>query len=65
MGRKNRFLLKELKKWQKDNLITDEQFETLSKRYRDDYIDWQPIIKAIRIMMNSLKHYPKDTEMII
>ena len=49
MGRKNRFLLKELKKWQKDNLITDEQFETLSKRYRDDYIDWQPIIKAIMI----------------
>ena len=49
MRRKNRFLLKELKKWQKDNLITDEQFETLSKRYRDDYIDWQPIIKAIMI----------------
>ena len=49
MGSKNRFLLRELKKWKKDNLITDEQFETLSKRYRDDYIDWQPIIKAIMI----------------
>ncbi|CRF34140.1 membrane protein [Brachyspira suanatina] len=49
MGSKNRFLLKELKKWNKDNIITDEQFETLSKRYIDDYIDWQPIIKAIMI----------------
>lgn len=49
MGSKNRFLLRELKKWNKDNLITDDQFETLSKRYRDDYIDWQPIIKAIMI----------------
>ena len=49
MGSKNRFLLRELKKWNKDNIITDEQFETLSKRYRNDYIDWQPIIKAIMI----------------
>ncbi|WP_416487779.1 DUF2157 domain-containing protein [Brachyspira hyodysenteriae] len=49
MGSKNRFLLKELKKWNKDNLITDEQFEILSKKYQDDYIDWQPIIKAIMI----------------
>ena len=50
MGSKNRYLLKELKKWNKDNIITDEQFEILSKRYKDDYIDWQPIIKAIMIM---------------
>ena len=49
MSSKNRFLLKELKKWNKDNLITNEQFETLSKMYRDDYINWQPIIKAIMI----------------
>ncbi|PTY40964.1 DUF2157 domain-containing protein [Brachyspira hampsonii] len=49
MGSKNRFLLKELKKWNKDNIITNEQFEILSKMYRDDYIDWQPIIKAIMI----------------
>ncbi|OEJ14818.1 DUF2157 domain-containing protein [Brachyspira hampsonii] len=49
MGSKKRFLLKELKKWNKDNLITNEQFEVLSKMYRDDYIDWQPIIKAIMI----------------
>lgn len=49
MGSKNRFLLKELKKWNKDNLITDEQLEILSKKYQDDYIDWQPIIKAIMI----------------
>ncbi|EKV57507.1 hypothetical protein A966_05151 [Brachyspira hampsonii 30446] len=49
MGSKNRFLLKELKKWNKDNIITNEQFEILSKMYRDNYIDWQPIIKAIMI----------------
>ena len=49
MSSKNRFLLKELKKLKKDNLITNEQLETLSKMYRDDYINWQPIIKAIMI----------------
>ena len=49
MSSKNRFLLKELKKWNKDNLITNEQLETLSKMYRDDYINWQPIIKAIMV----------------
>ena len=49
MSSKNRFILKELKKWNKDNIITDEQFETLSKKYKDDYINWQPIIRAIMI----------------
>ncbi|MEI0603180.1 DUF2157 domain-containing protein [Brachyspira alvinipulli] len=49
MSSKNRFILKELKKWNKDNLITNEQLEILSKKYKDDYINWQPIIRAIMI----------------
>ena len=50
MASRNKFILKELKKWNKDNIITDEQLEILSKKYRDDYIDWQPIIRAIMII---------------
>lgn len=49
MGSRNKFILKELKKWNKDNIITDEQFEILSKKYKYDYIDWQTIIRAIMI----------------
>ena len=49
MSSKNKFILKELKKWNKDNIITNEQLEILSKKYRDDYINWQPIIRAIMI----------------
>ena len=49
MSSKNKFILKELKKWNKDNIITNEQLEILSKKYRDDYINWQPIIRAIKI----------------
>lgn len=49
MGSRNKFILKELKKWNKDNIVTDEQFEILSKKYKYDYIDWQTIIRAIMI----------------
>ncbi len=49
MGSRNKFILKELKKWNKDNIITNEQLEILSKKYKDDYIDWHIIIKSIMI----------------
>lgn len=49
MSSKKRFILRELKKWNKDNIITDEQFKILSNKYKDDYIDFQPIIRAIMI----------------
>lgn len=49
MGSKNKFILKELKKWNKDNIITNEQLEILSKKYKDDYIDWHIIIRSIMI----------------
>lgn len=52
MGSRNKFILKELKKWNKDNIITDEQFEILSKKYKYDYIDWQTIIRAIKYNEN-------------
>ncbi|WP_300370147.1 DUF2157 domain-containing protein [Brachyspira sp.] len=50
MGSKNKFILKELKKWNKENIISDKQLEILSKKYKNDYIDWQPIIKSIMIV---------------
>lgn len=49
MGSRNKFILKELKKWNKANIITNEQLEILSKKYKDDYIDWHIIIKSIMI----------------
>ncbi|WP_295158143.1 DUF2157 domain-containing protein [uncultured Brachyspira sp.] len=49
MGSRNKFILKELKKWNKDNIITNEQLEILSKKYKDDYIDWHIIIRSIMI----------------
>ncbi|MEI0517240.1 DUF2157 domain-containing protein [Brachyspira murdochii] len=49
MSSKKRFILRELKKWNKDNIITDEQFKILSNKYDNDYIDFQPIIRAIMI----------------
>ena len=49
MSSKKRFILRELKKWNKDNIITDEQFKILSNKYKDDYIDFQPTIRAIMI----------------
>ncbi|WP_300759459.1 DUF2157 domain-containing protein [uncultured Brachyspira sp.] len=49
MSSKKRFILRELKKWNKDNIITEEQFKILSNKYKDDYIDFQPIIRAIMI----------------
>ncbi|WP_295161597.1 DUF2157 domain-containing protein [uncultured Brachyspira sp.] len=50
MGSRKRLILRELKKWNKDNIISNEQFEILSKKYKNDYIDWQPIIRAIMII---------------
>ncbi|WP_300712418.1 DUF2157 domain-containing protein [uncultured Brachyspira sp.] len=49
MGSRNKFILKELKKWNKANIITNEQLEILSKKYKDDYIDWHIIIRSIMI----------------
>ncbi|WP_157144322.1 DUF2157 domain-containing protein [Brachyspira pilosicoli] len=50
MSSKERFILKEIKKWYKDNLISEEQLKTLSSKYSNNiYLNWQPIIKSIMI----------------
>lgn len=50
MKSKERFILKEIKKWYKDSLISEEQLKTLSSKYNNNiYLDWQPIIKSIMI----------------
>lgn len=50
MSSKERFILKEIKKWYKDSLISEEQLKTLSSKYSNNiYLNWQPIIKSIMI----------------
>ena len=50
MSSKERFILKEIKKWYKDSLIYEEQLKTLSSKYSNNiYLNWQPIIKSIMI----------------
>ena len=50
MSSKERFILKEIKKWYKDTLISEEQLKTLSSKYSNNiYLNWQPIIKSIMI----------------
>lgn len=50
MSSKERFILKEIKKWYKDSLISEEQLKTLSSKYNNNiYLNWQPIIKSIMI----------------
>lgn len=50
MSSKERFILKEIKKWYKNSLISEEQLKTLSSKYSNNiYLNWQPIIKSIMI----------------
>ncbi|AFR71868.1 integral membrane protein [Brachyspira pilosicoli B2904] len=50
MSSKERFILKEIKKWYKDSLISEEQLKTLSSKYSNNiYLNWQPIIKSIMV----------------